>query len=814
MGARLARRHFMFLKRDCSRPDEPASAVFGGTTMHGASQAHKRDLWYVILTIPRTILGLAMIVILASAAGLLGVTKDPSVDAFVPADHRFALARDEARETFGLEDPIIVGIASTSGRDLFSAEALGALQRLDDAVRELPGVRGNEVRSLASVRAIWGEDGDLAVEWIIPRDTLTPASAEIALERLGHMPMLTGSLVSADRRLLTLVVPVEDPNNADTVMAQLRALTAAEAAASGEFEIHIAGVAAMNARLADTVDHDTMIFLPAAIVTVLLIVFAALRSVPGLLGPLLTIAGSAAIAIGTLGWLGSKYYLITTALPVVIMAIAVADSLHVSIIYMRIRQLQPDLDARQSAAMALRKTWMPVTLTSITTIGGFTGLSFGAAMQPISEFGQYAALGVLAAWILSLTALPAILVLTNLKPRQKARAAVSGQTGEGLIERIIGFVSVRSLKHPAVSLTLTTLLIASLAVFAVQAQFDYERKRYFDPGDPIIAADAVLNERLGGVNFLDVMVVAHEEGGLMDPVALSAIQALRREMARLPYVAAVSGIDEYVSVMHTALTGSGPGELPTRPSAPAQYMFLYESSAPPDDFRETINYLQTHALVRARLSTDNYQLTKPVVEELEAWLASWSAQSGLSAFVSGRVAVNDGWMSQLADNHFRGLGLALVLIFACALIMLRSPVYAPLAMLPVAVGVLSVYAAIGFFGIDIAPATSMTAAISTGLGIDFGIHLITHLRNKLAAGYTLEEAMQSDYRLVGRACFYSALAIGAALAVICLSSAPPLRWFGFLVAVGAFGSLAGALLIIPSAFALTRLNRTRSLQHA
>lgn len=784
-----------------------------GGNMHG-SENHKRDIWHTILAFPRLTLTLTLIAIFGCGAGLLAVTKDPSVDAFVPADHRFALARDEARETFGLEDPIIVGIASTSDRDLFGVEALGALRRLDDAVREVPGVRSNDVTSLASVRAIWGEDGDLAVEWIIPRDGSTSELAQTAIERLGHMPMLTGSLVSADRRLLTLIVPVEDANNADEVMARLRQLIAAEAANSDQFEFHIAGVAAMNARLADTVDRDTVVFIPAAVITVLLIVFVALRSVPALLGPLLTIAGSAAIAIGTLGWLGSKYYLITTALPVVIMAIAVADSLHVSMIYMRIRQLEPHLDARQSAAMALRRTWMPITLTSVTTIAGFMGLSFGAAMQPISEFGQYAALGVLAAWLLSLTALPSIIVLTNLRPSRGARASASDQNGEGWIERLIGFVSARALKHPAASLTLTTLLVASLAVFAVQAQFDYERKRYFGPGDPIIVADALLNDRLGGVNFLDVMVVAEEEGGLLTPAALSAIQALRQEMARLPYVSSVSGIDEYVSVMHTALTGGAPGELPDRSSAPAQYMFLYESSAPPDDFRETINYLQTHALVRARLSTDNYQLTKPVVDNLEAWLVSWSAQTGLSAFVSGRVAVNDGWMSQLADNHFRGLGLALVLIFLCALIMLRSLIYAPLAMVPVAVGVLSVYAAIGYFGIDIAPATSMTAAISTGLGIDFGIHLITHLRNKLAAGYSLEEAMRSDYRLVGRACFYSALAIGTALAVICLSSAPPLRWFGFLVAIGAFGSLAGALLIIPSAFALTRLRRTRSLQNA
>ncbi len=782
--------------------------------MQDASEDARLAIWLAMLRRPRLVLAISLIAIVGFGIGLRGVVKDPSVDAFVPADHRFAIAREEAKQVFGLEDPVIIGLASMTSEDLFTPEALAVVKRLDEAVRDIPGVQRNEVRSLASIRAIWGEDGDLAVDWILPEGAMDTHTAELARQRLQHMPMLTGSLVSEDRRLISIIVPVEDPNNAYLVIASIKALAAAEAGNAPDTEIHIAGVAAMNARLADTVDSDTRIFIPAAVVMVLLIVFVTLRRTTALTGPLLVIAGSAAIAIGLLGWMGAKYYLITTALPVVIMAIAVADSLHVSTIYLRIRQLLPHLDANTSAAMALERTWVAVTLTTLTTVAGFVGLSFGAAMQPISEFGLFGAAGVLAAWILSLTALPAILVLTNLRPGRHAGFLSADHRSTDKIERMIGAISGRALRHPVTALSLTSLLIAGLVTFALQADFDYERKRYFAPSDPILHADAVLNERLGGVNFLDVMVVGDGEGALMTPPALAAIKALREEIAQMPFVASVSGIDEYISVMHTALTGSQPGGLPQRASAPAQYMFLYESTAPPDDFRETINYLQTHALIRARLSTDSYRETKPVVEQLEARLSDWSEETGLAAVVSGRVAVNDGWMSQLADNHFRGLGLALALIFLCAVIMLRSLVFAALAMLPVAVGVLSVYAAMGLLGIDIAPATSMTAAISTGLGIDFGIHLIIHLRKKLAAGYSLEEALQSDYRLVGRACFYSALALAAALAVICLSSAPPLRWFGCLVALGAVGSLAGALLIIPSAYALTRLTFVRRMQNA
>jgi hypothetical protein len=49
--------------------------------------------------------------------------------------------------------------------------------------------------------------------------------------------------------------------------------------------------------------------------------------------------------------------------------------------------------------------------------------------------------------------------------------------------------------------------------------------------------------------------------------------------------------------------------------------------------------------------------------------------------------------------------------------------------------------------VDIAPATSMTAAIATGLWVDFGIRLIAHARSWLLAGALLEEALSGQYLL-------------------------------------------------------------------
>lgn len=699
----------------------------------------------------RTLLA-ALFVLLLLAVGLGRIVKDGSVDAFVPLDHPAAVARDKAADLFGLEDPIVIGLSAADG-DAFQPAYLEALRRLHDGVRKVPDVRKDDVLSLAGEKAMLGDGGDLEVEPFLPDGAIDAEAAATAKARAMAMPMLRDRLYSASGDMLVLLVPLADPNHGEAAVAAVQALVD-EGLPEG-LSAQVAGVATMNARLSEMVSGDTRIFVPAAVLTVLLILWAALRRPLALIGPLAVIAGAALASLGLMGWTGGRYYLITTALPVVVMAIAVADSVHICSHFLEHRRAHPDVDARRAAREAIAMTFLPVTLTSVTTVAGFLGLAFGAAMRPISEFGVYAAAGVMAAWALSLTVLPAILVLTNVAPGTTHRGIM-----QAWLERLVRSLTGWSAARPVVMLAVSGVVLSTLLLGAMSARFDYQRRNYFMDGEAVRAADLVLNDRLGGINFLDVSVTAPEEGGLMTPQALRALAELRADMAAMPHVGRVSGIDEHLAYMHSVLTGAAPGELPSRDRAPAQYMFLYEASGEPDDFHREISADHSAALLRAQLDTDRFTETEPLVEALQLVVDDWSAKHGLEAVVSGRVAVNDGWMSRLADKHFQGLGLACLLVFLASWAAFRSWRSAALAMVPVLVGVLFVYAAMGFLGIDIAPATSMTAAIATGLGVDFAIHLISQVRVRLAEGATMADAFDSEYRRIAVACVWCAVSPG------------------------------------------------------
>ncbi len=744
---------------------------------------------------------LPLLLVLLIGGGITKVHKDPSVDAFVPLAHPAALARDEAMAVFGLEDPIVVALASTDGTSMLTAQRLALLDRIQQRIAQVPGVKHHDLISLLTEQIVFGANGTLDVEPIVDISALTGITEQDILQRLHTMPMLVNLLASSDGQLLTMIVPVDDPNDAGDIYAAL--LTLLKEEVPPELQAHVAGVAAMNAALSYMVDFDTRIFVPLAVVAVLLILLLAFRDWAAVAGPLFVIAGSAAIAVGMMGWLGAHYYLITTALPVIVMAMAVADCLHFSQFYFRARLEEPRSTHLQSVRRAMRLTGLPISLTSLTTAGGFLGLWVGSDIRPISEFGLFAAIGVTAAWFLSLTALPSLLLLMRLEPAESRRrwGDFRGFSGKGVDEAVMRLSEI-AYQHPLRSMLMLLMCLGALAALASFAGFDYQRSKYFQPDNPVRVADQRINEQIAGLNFLDVLVTADEEGALLLPENIRLIDDLEESLRQIGGISKVTGLADYMRVMHTALHENPEAPLPAKAHAPAQYMLLYEASGAPEDYRQEIDYSYTKALIRTQLKTDSYAATQPIVKRVKQVVALATKDRNVTAVVSGRVAVNAGWMSALERSHFVGLALALGIVSLCLILSLRSFTSAALAMLPVAFGVLFVYAIMGVANIDIAPATAMTSAIATGLGADFGVHLISHLRNGKHSAAHSGQPFDERYLLIGRACFYSALSLGIALMVICLSSAPPLRWFGLLIAAGTFGSLFGALVVIPAALGL------------
>jgi hypothetical protein len=181
----------------------------------------------------------------------------------------------------------------------------------------------------------------------------------------------------------------------------------------------------------------------------------------------------------------------------------------------------------------------------------------------------------------------------------------------------------------------------------------------------------------------------------------------------------------------------------------------------------------------------------------------------MRATLGGDVNITYHWMSRLKQSHFDGVGLSLLMVLGMAVIAFRSLGAGLLSVIPVSFTIIIIYGLMAALNIYLEPATSMFAAISVGVGVDFAIHLVDRLRVALRlSGEDIEKAIAIAVPGTARACFFNAAALGIGFSVMLASQLPMLQRFGGLVATAALTSFVVGLIVIPACYAAAlRLKR-------
>jgi predicted RND superfamily exporter protein len=765
-----------------------------------------RELFRAITRYPKLLLTLSITVIIGLTAGLSMLVKDTSVKAFIPPDHPSLVSDAMVDEVFGISDTLAVALVFDKPDAVFTPEALTLIDEVTVALSALPNVRPERVSSIASESSIRGEDGSVLVEPYVTRGAMDEAGARDSLQRWQAMPPHRDSLVSADGSAAVIMAELEDATLAsDSYEA---ALALSQRFARPGVELHVAGAGAVSGYLSTYIDRDARKLQPLVFVLVLGFIFLAFRRASSLPGPLLVVVGAAGGAMGLMAWLGIPYYAITNALPVIIVAVSVADSIHILSAFYQAKARDPGAEPRDLVLSAMTAMARPITLTSLTTVAGFLGIATTSIMPPITMFSWFAAIGIALAWVFSMFSLPNVLLLINPGPSPAFRSWEHDEpSGLG---RVLAHVGALAARHYAWVLSFFALAVVALAVQASQLRIDRSQVDNFAEDDPIYIADRVINERFAGSGFLDVVIETDSPEGLLDARRMEKIVAMQRYFESLPHVGKTVSIADYLAQLHVALeemptAAAGDRPLPKGDAAVAQYLLVYESSGDPTDFEEEIDFDYQRALLRGALDEAHFSRTRSTVESLQRYIREEFNEPGMRAMLSGDVNLSYHWMSSLQRSHFSGVSLSVALVLLTSVIVFRSATSGIVAVLPVSITVLLIYAAMAFFGVYLEPATSMFAAIAIGVGVDFAIHLIDKLHEALKLhDEDIHLAVDHALPLTARACFFNAMALGLGFAVLLTSDLPTLQRFGGLVALASLGSYLSALVLVPALFAFGR----------
>lgn len=717
-----------------------------------------------------------------------GVVIDTDPENMLEADQPDRVTYNAVKRDFGINDLLVVGIVDDGG--MFRPDPLRRVARLTERIAAIPGVLIDDIVSLTTTDDITSDGGFLRIGPVMTEPPHSDAEAEAIRQRINSNPLLADKLASEDGTGVALYIPIQQKSESYRISQQIERIAAEEL--SPEQRLYLAGLPVAE----DTFGHEMFkqmgITAPLTGLVIFLLLWLLFRSVLLIIPAMVVAMFSVVWAMGTMIGLGNTVHIMSSMIPVFLMPIAVLDTVH---LLSEFHDRYPTVRDRAATLQAsMHELFRPMLFTTITTAVGFASLAL-ADIPPVRVFGLFMAVGIIAAWLLTITLIPACIMLMREERLTKlARRTTASPTGwAGTLERLGAFAFRR-----ARPLLVATLILLGLGVIGLRRIVVNDNPvRWFRKGEPVRVADRVMNDLFGGTYMAYLVVAGEGEEPIKDPATMAYIDRLGRYLEAQPAVGKVTSIADVVRRTNYALHDADPAfdVVPDSREAVGQYLFLAQSSGDPNELDNLIDYNANQANLWIQMkSGDNRDM-----ESVTRSVADFSdvAPAGLTLRWSGLTYINKVWQDLMVVGMLRAVLGSFVVVLILMVFLFRSVPLGFVSMVPLSVAIIFSYALVGFVGKDYDMPIAVTSSLSLGLAIDFAIHLIHRYRERVAEWGNLARANEALFRLPARAIARNALVIVIGFLPLTLSTLTPYVTVGVFFATLMIFSALASLLVLP-----------------
>jgi hypothetical protein len=206
------------------------------------------------------------------------------------------------------------------------------------------------------------------------------------------------------------------------------------------------------------------------------------------------------------------------------------------------------------------------------------------------------------------------------------------------------------------------------------------------------------------------------------------------------------------------------------------------------------------ALFTLFLETPSFVMVEELMASLRRWDESELTPLGLRLGLAGDVAVSQAMIGAIVRTQVRSLWVSLAGILLLTTLFARSLRIGLLCLVPPAFAVAFDFALMGVVGIPLGVATSMFAAMTLGLGIDFAIHLVERLDSPAVRGLPPGERVGEALAVVTPPLLTNALVLALGFGVLLVSRGPANGRLGFLIVASTLVCLTASLLLLPALY--------------
>ena len=715
--------------------------------------------WVIRWRWPVILATLALAMGLGSGGQYLQFDNDYRV--FFSDENPQLVAFETMQDTYAKTDNVLIMMEPADGK-VFTRETLAAVVDLTERAWQIP--YSTRVDSVSNFQYTEAEGDDLLVDDLVNNlGQATDADLERWRAIAVQEPQLVERLISPEAHVTAINVTIQQPgidltSEGPEVVNFSRNMIAEFSAQYPGIKLHDSGVVMMNNAFPEATQIDMQTLIPMAFACIIVGLMIFLRGVLPMLITVVIVILSIMMAMGTTGWLGIKLTPPSASAPTLIMTLAVADCVHLLVSFGH--SLRQGKDRRASMVESLRINFHPILLTSVTTAIGFLTMNFSDS-PPFHDLGNITAMGVMFAFALSVTFLPAVATLLPIKPH-------GVEHGANLMNRLADFVIARRRSL----IWIMAAIIVGLTAALPRNELNDVFVEYFDTSVPFRVKTDYIQDQLTGLYFIDYSLDTEDTNGVADPQDLQLFEDFAVWLRTRAEVLHVNTFTDVMKRLNKNMHADDQSyyRLPEARDLAAQYLLLYEMSLPYGlDLNNQLNVSKSATRITVTLKTMSTRDTLKFEREVDAWLDANAADLVKHAASPTLMFSHIGMRNIKA--MLLGTSVALVLISLLLIVALRSLKFGLISLIPNLVPAAMAFGLWGLLVGQVGLAVSVVAAMTLGIVVDDTIHFLSkYLRAKREMNLDAQDAVRYAFSTVGVALTVTTIVLVAGFMVLAQSN--------------------------------------------
>ncbi len=717
---------------------------------------------------------------------------------------------DHFEDLFGADDSVMILVQAD---DVFAPEVLEAIDRIGKRLEdEVPYAK--DVSSLMDLSLPFGNDEGFEIinpfEDGIPED---PAELKEKRDFVLSRESLRNNLVSDDGKETWIILSLESyAKSLDEAMREITPpamkIIKEESSPTGAYTLKPTGMSYTEFEEAEVMNKEIGMRVGIGFAVMLLCLVVFVRSLRGVIVPILATAGAIGSVLGLNGWLGITGDNTMVMLPVLLsMALSVGYAIH----YVNAFRLQFRKTGKRhdSVIQSMEESGWPLFFTMVTTVAGLISFLF-ADIRPLRWVGGCSSACVFAVYVYVIIFIPIFMSFgkdKEVSPEQAGMADKKGATKADLaFERFGGSI----VKHSKLIAVISALIILGMVpgIFMTKVNMDYTEM--MGRKIPYIARLLeIMEAKIGSQYSYNVLIEFDEEDALKNSDVMKRIDELADRLGSLSMTrisgdkSRVTSVTKIIKEMNRTLNSDDESyyAIPDDDDMLTQIMFLYEISGG-DELFDWISDDYSTAYIHIEMNGYDAERVVADLNKAKAYGAEIFPDAKLS--IVGDVvnyAMMNGKLVRGELKSFAGSFLIILLLMAIAFNSLHTGL---IAMIPNLAPVIMIGGFMGFCHISLDMITMTVMPMILGIAVDDTIHFTNHIKYFYEKGLSYKDAVLASYREIGKTMGMTTVILCSIFLILSFSPMSCIGRLGYLSIIGLSSALVADYTLTPVLIYLTK----------